>query len=132
MDLRAHNSTDGDLQVLDRLALDERLGGDEDLVAELALMLVEDAQRLAAECAAATAAGDLERTRMAAHTLKGAAANLCAERVVATAARLERLTRDSPGADLTGVSAALVHEVERLIPALRSLANRPPGPPSLG
>jgi HPt (histidine-containing phosphotransfer) domain-containing protein len=114
--------------VVDREALDERLGGDDDLVAELAVMLAEDARRLAAECAAAAAAGDRTKTRESAHTLKGAAANLCALRVVACAAHLERLAREA-SADLVGASARVVEEVERLLPALRSLGKRPACPP---
>ena len=127
MDLRVDNRIAAEVPVLDRAALDERLGGDDDLVAELAMMLAEDAQRLAAECAAAAVAGDFERTRHAAHTLKGAAANLCALRVVSSAAHLERLAREA-AAELVPASASVVDEVERLLPELRSLGSRPAGP----
>ena len=111
--------------MIDRAALDERLGGDDELVAELARMLAEDAPRLAAECASAAAAGDYEVTRQAAHTLKGASANLCAVRVVSSAAHLERLARQASDASLVEASADVVREVQRLLPELLALGSGP-------
>lgn len=133
MDIHVHNSMAAEAPVLDREALEERLGGDDMLVAELARMLAEDARHLAADCAAAVAAGDRELARQAAHTLKGAAANLCAARVVHSAAHLERSARQAPGPDLADASAAVVREVERLLPELMALGTgSSPCPPTAG
>ncbi len=132
MEIRVHNQTTVEVPVLDREALEERLGGDDELVAELARMLAEDAQHLAADCAEAVAAGNRERARQAAHTLKGAAANLCAARVVSTAAHLESLARQAPGVDLGDASADVVREVERLLPELMALGGGSPSQSSAG
>ena len=132
MDTRAHTSNADEPPVLDREALEERLGGDDELMAELARMLAEDARHLAAECAEAVGAGNRERARQAAHTLKGAAANLCAGRVVASAAHLERLAREPSDVDLVEASADVVREVERLLPELAALGGGPSPQSSAG
>lgn len=119
------------LQVLDWDGLQDRLGGDAVLIAELAAMLVEDAPRLAEECDQALSTGDWTTAYRLAHTLKGAAGNICAHRVAAAASELERLTRHPRTPDAFTAGAALQQEVRLLVPALRELHaafSLPPGP----
>jgi two-component system, sensor histidine kinase and response regulator len=106
---------------IDREALQERLGDDGDLIGELAVILAEDAPRLASECAQAIAAGDWTEAHRLAHTLRGAAGNLCARRVQAAAGDLERCARQGLIVEARAAGEAMQREVTRLLPALGEL-----------
>ena len=106
---------------LDRATALERLGGDEELFAEVAAVFCGDAPKMLNELCRAVAAGDAPSVQRAAHGLKGAAGYVGGKPAAAAAAALEKLGASS---DLTGAPAALdslVQEVERLTSALASV-----------
>jgi HPt (histidine-containing phosphotransfer) domain-containing protein len=106
----------------DLLAL---VGGDSDVVTELARLFLKDGPRRLADIQAALAAGDHESARKAAHTLKGSAASICAARTADAALRLEQFAGASDLAGARGAFAALSLEVAQLERALRRLAHPP-------
>ena len=112
----------GQLSALNRAVALERLGGDEDLLSEIAGLVLEDTQHLMAEIRQAVCAGDAEGLQRAAHTLKGSVGNFCAERTFQAACRLEMIGRSG---DLAGAADALRNlesELDTLTPELTALA----------
>lgn len=91
-----------------------RAGGEKDFYKELLDLFLEDVPQRVAELRSAIEAGDAARVASAAHSIKGAAANLSAMPVRETAYALETRGR---GADLSGAPqllAQLEAEIERL------------------
>jgi two-component system, sensor histidine kinase and response regulator len=78
---------------LDREAALSRVGGDADLLKEIACVFVDDCPRALAELRDAAARGDFQVVERAAHGLKGAASNFGASNVVAAALHLETMGR---------------------------------------
>ena len=78
----------------DRQEALERVGGDEELLKEIAELFVEDAPELIEKLRGAVAAGDAAGVETAAHSLKGSVANFGAEEAVAAALRLEQMGRE--------------------------------------
>jgi two-component system sensor histidine kinase/response regulator len=116
-----------DQATLNIAQLEERLGGDRELIAEVSQMLFEDAPRLADGCRTALAVSDAEGASRAAHTLKGAAANLCAGAVCGVADRIERLARDGDLAAARHACTLLLDEVDKLGLALKAVIESSPG-----
>ncbi len=77
-----------------RAALLARVGGDEQLAAQLCAVFLDDAPKRLALIGQAVAAGDAGTLRTAAHAFRGAASVFDADDVVATARRLEQLAAD--------------------------------------
>ena len=105
-------------RVLDTQAALERLEGDLQLLRELAEIFRENATQLLTQIRDACARQDVPALLLAAHSLKGSAANLSAEAVCHVAEQLEQLTF---GRDLRGCSplvASLEAEMQRLERAL--------------
>ncbi|MBT3342510.1 MAG: response regulator [Gemmatimonadetes bacterium] len=89
--------------IFDRAGALDRMGNDADLLAELVEAFLGDVPNQLGMLHEATAAEDVERMWRTAHGLKGAAANLGAEQVRATAHRIEVAGREGglpAGADL--------------------------------
>jgi two-component system, sensor histidine kinase and response regulator len=89
--------------VLEHATAMARVGGDAELLKELAGLFVEEYPQLLTELQAALADGDARRVEHAAHALKGAVANFGAQQAVDTALQLEqlgRIGRLEPAADL--------------------------------
>ncbi len=82
---------------------------------------VAHADDLLATLKTAVGEGDLERTRAAAHQLKGSALNLGVNRVGRQAARLESAATDGPTDDLTGSLDAVVLAVHEAVEVLSEL-----------
>ncbi len=68
---------------------------DRELLEEVVALFRTTARRLHQELAASLEAGDLETLVRTAHSLKGASANLAAERIRAVSEALEELGRDA-------------------------------------
>jgi len=106
---------------IDRTSLLERVEGDQELLAEMVNLFVEDAPNLLATMREAFDRGDMAVLERSAHSLKGAASNLSAQVTAAAAFRLEK---DAKNMDAESVKASLA-EVERavgrLLPVLASL-----------
>jgi HPt (histidine-containing phosphotransfer) domain-containing protein len=77
--------------VIDRRHALERLGGDEELLAEVIRLFLEDCPQQLAAIKSAVDARDGEHIRSAAHALKGAAGNLSATDLFKAAEVMERL-----------------------------------------
>jgi signal transduction histidine kinase len=99
---------------LDRAALLERLGGDAELVREVAELYFHESPRLLGAARAALAGGDAAALARAAHSLKGTLATLAAPRASAAARRLEEL---GARGDLAAAADALP-ELERCLDEL--------------
>lgn len=99
----------------------ERLGGDEQLLGEIAGLFLSDYPALLAEVCDAVARGDAAAVHHAAHTLKGSVANFCAPGPFETAYKLERMGRAGDLAGSQDALAALEKQLRDLEPALMAL-----------
>lgn len=96
----------------------QRLGGDAELLRDLADFYVRDAGGLLAEAAAGLDAGDLERAERAAHSLKGLSANF-SETCAGAAQRVEQAARSGETGAARRLLEPLSRHVEQLIDVLR-------------
>jgi HPt (histidine-containing phosphotransfer) domain-containing protein len=79
--------------VLDHEVAMIRVGGDTELLKELAQLFLEEYPRLLAELRAAHESGDADLVERTAHGLKGSIANFGAQQAVEAALRIEQLGR---------------------------------------
>jgi len=82
------------LHVLDEAAALERIGGDRQLLKEIAELFLQEYPELLETMRKALAAGDATLLERAAHSLKGSASNFGAHACVEAALNLERQARD--------------------------------------
>jgi two-component system sensor histidine kinase/response regulator len=105
-------------ELFDRAALLDRVEGDEELLAEMIQLYVEDAPRALEAMRSALQQGNLPDLERAAHSLKGSSANLAAMTAAEAAQRLEqdakRGDKSAAGASLTALESVL----GQLLPAL--------------
>ena len=109
-------TTSGEL--FDRSMLLERVEGDHELLNELIQLYFEDAPGLLAAMRGALERGNMPDLERSAHSMKGAAGNLCAQSTSAAAAQLEH---NAKAGDLAGAKESLESlEIiaERLVRAL--------------
>jgi two-component system sensor histidine kinase/response regulator len=99
-----------------------RVGGDRQLLLEISRLFVDDAPGHLRRIQEALDARDGESLRRAAHTLKGAAANFDASRLVDAARSLEELGRTGKLSDAEGVWTTVRLETDRLVELLQRLA----------
>ncbi len=104
--------------VFDRASAVERLGGDEELFAEVAGVFRGDAPKLLAELRRAVEGGDAATVQRAAHGLKGAAGYVGGGPAVSAAAALEKIGAAGDLAAAPGALELLADEVTRLADAL--------------
>jgi two-component system, sensor histidine kinase and response regulator len=107
-------SSSEDTAVFDMAALEARVEGDMDLLAEMIELHLENSPQLVAEIEAAVAARDGERLARATHTLKGVLRNMGATRSADAAANLEEIGKRGDFAEANAALAALLDEFERL------------------
>ncbi|HEV2201158.1 MAG TPA: Hpt domain-containing protein [Bryobacteraceae bacterium] len=107
---------------LDRKAALDRVGGDLDLLKDIAHVFLDDCPRSLEELRLAAARGDCPTVERVAHGLKGAASNFGAGRVVAAGLALEQMARAgkldncaAAMATLEGALMVLCSELETLI-----------------
>lgn len=100
-----------------------RMGNDETLLREMAILLLEDGPRRMHEAVSSLKSHDALRTLHAAHTLKGLAANFGALRTVSAAARLEDLARREIWAEMKPAADTLQQALDELLHELRPLAS---------
>jgi HPt (histidine-containing phosphotransfer) domain-containing protein len=106
---------------LDRDLALSRVGGDAELLKEIAALFMEDYPNVLAELRAAAARGDAEGVERAAHGLKGSVANFGAQAAVDAAFQLEQMGR---AGDLSRVREAidtLARVLDALHPELKTL-----------
>lgn len=93
--------------VLDlKLAL-ARVGGDQELLREIAVLFIEECPRAFAEIQEAIVAGDAAKLENAAHALKGSVANFGARDAVDAAFRLEKMGRAKEISEASGTLGEL-------------------------
>src|SRR3984957_16222341 len=101
-------------------ALLESIDGDEVFARDLADAFVETGTRELAAISTALRQGDASALRMAAHTLKGASANLRAPAVAAAAAQLESAVGLGENAQTAALAEKLTAEITKMTAYLRS------------
>jgi len=99
-----------------------RMGNDEILLREMAVLLLEDGPHRMQEALASLKSHDARQTLHAAHTLKGLAANFGALRTVSAAARLEDLARREIWTEMKPAADTLQQALDELLRELRPLA----------
>jgi two-component system sensor histidine kinase/response regulator len=113
-----------ELHVLDIGAMLDRVGGDTDLLRELARIFREDCPKLLAEIRRAVATENAPALMQAAHTLKGAVANFGADAAREAAFRLEIMGRAGDLKPAREAVGDLESEIQRFEQALSALAQR--------
>ncbi len=101
-----------------------RLGDDEELIADVIHLFLEDYPGRLEAIESALVERDPHRIRNVAHTLKGSASTLSASAVMAAAGMLEEASGAGTLADVDALFATLVAESERLAKVLRELQAR--------
>ena len=113
-----------DATILDVEEMCGRLGDDDELIADVIQLFLEDYPGRLEAIESALVACDSHRIRDAAHSLKGSASNLSAFAVTAAAGTLEDAGAAGNLADIDAQFATLVAESERLAKALQELQAR--------
>ncbi len=117
---KAVSGTSGvDLVALRALGGSLQSEDDASLIAEVVGVYLEDAPLRIARLRLALAAGDRREAGRQAHTLKGASANVCAERLAKIAGRLEEACRTGTVEDARTLLAEAAAELDRTAPVLR-------------
>jgi HPt (histidine-containing phosphotransfer) domain-containing protein len=106
---------------LDRQVALSRVGGDTELLREIAVLFLSELPTTLEEIRAAIQAGDAESLERSAHGLKGAVANFGARAAVDAAFRLETIGRSRNLADASAAFVALEETLGKLRPELESL-----------
>ncbi|MEC5397702.1 PAS domain S-box protein [Uliginosibacterium sp. H1] len=97
----------------------EQIGGDLDLLHEIARIFLRDGETLIARLRRALAAGDREELAHAAHTARGAVGNFGARTAMAAATTLENACKRASTTPLTPACEKLIAEIENLLHNLR-------------
>jgi two-component system, sensor histidine kinase and response regulator len=107
-------------QVMNLREAMHRLGGDEELLRELAEMFFEDAEALLGVVREGYAdPAQIQEVRRAAHSLKGLSSNFGAQRTMTAAFAVEKLAEASKVTELAPAVDELEQEVARLNAGLR-------------
>jgi CheY-like chemotaxis protein/HPt (histidine-containing phosphotransfer) domain-containing protein len=110
---------------IDRAAVMNRLGGDEDLFAQVVGLFLEDCPGRVADVRAAVSRRDAREIRLAAHALKGSAGNLSAVGLFDAARTLERIGDEGR----LDAAAAAFHLLEaEALRVIEYLRNAPAAP----
>ena len=107
---------------LDTTKILERIGGDRELLKELAGLFVGDCPRMLSDIRDAVRDGNAEALHKAAHALKGSVSNFAAEAAVQAAFRLEMMGRNRDMTDAAQALKELEREIERVCEGLSALA----------
>jgi HPt (histidine-containing phosphotransfer) domain-containing protein len=98
-----------------------RVGGDPELLKEIAVLFLDNYHAWLGELREAAGRGDAEGVEHTAHGLKGSVANFGAQAAVDAALRLENLGRSGDLSDVSSSLAALESALTALRPELESL-----------
>ncbi len=107
---------------LDTTKILERIGGDRELLRELAGLFVGDCPRMLSDIQDAVRDGNAEALQKAAHALKGSVSNFAAEAAVQAAFRLEMMGRNQDMTDAAQALKELEREIGRVCEGLSALA----------
>ena len=112
----------GGLGILNLAVALDHIGGDRELLAEVAGLFLENSPRLMVIIKEAVEAGNPYELERAAHALKGSASNFAAESTVEAALRLETMGRSLELAGVQEAYRSLESEMGRLCPVLAEIA----------
>ena len=107
--------------MMDRALALSRVGGDAELLREIAQLFIEDYPRVLAELHRAIESGDSKTVERTAHGLKGSVSNFGAPAAVDAARTVEMLGRDRKLAEAEQVIRTLELALAALVPELQSL-----------
>jgi HPt (histidine-containing phosphotransfer) domain-containing protein len=107
--------------VLDRDAALERVGGDRELLSEIAKLFLEDYPSNISSIRTAIEQKNAKELERSAHMLKGAVANFAAPGAVEAAFQLEKIGRGGQLDEAWSAFDVLLEEFQRLHPALEAL-----------
>ena len=122
MDAKRDADQDRHGEVLDRDAILAQVGGDEELLRDLAQTFLDDCTPLLDQIRNAVTSGDLNRLARSAHNLKGSVSNFSRQATFEAALRLEQMGRTGDAAESAEALRDLEHALEQLRPALARLA----------
>ena len=112
------------IEILNLAAALDRLGGDSELLGEIAKLFLDSVPEMLARVRDAVACGDARGLERAAHALKGSLGNFSAEAALEAAFRLERMGGTGELVGMEEACQALEREIERLRPALAALEQK--------
>jgi two-component system sensor histidine kinase/response regulator len=107
---------------LDHAMVLERLGGDEELLQEVAQLFLEEYPTLMSEMCSAAQGGDAHRLERAAHSLKGSIANFGVEPAVQAALNVENIGRSGDLTNAVNAYEQLAALMRQLHPSFEQLA----------
>jgi HPt (histidine-containing phosphotransfer) domain-containing protein len=107
--------------VFDRAVALSRVGGDVELLKEIAILFLDDYPKSLSELHEAVESGDARRLERTAHGLKGSVSNFGARPVVNAALQLETMGRAQKLVEVEQVLRALELALAALRPELESL-----------
>lgn len=110
-----------DEQLMDRATALARVGGDLELLKEIAALFLDEYPRALDDIHKALASGDAKLLERAAHGLKGSVANFCARPAEDAAFQLEQMGRAQKMDQASQTLAALEHSLALLQAELASL-----------
>jgi HPt (histidine-containing phosphotransfer) domain-containing protein len=106
---------------IDREVALARVGGDAELLHEIACLFLDDYPKVIADLHAAAARGDASGVERTAHNLKGSVANFGAHTAIETALKIEDLGRARRLGELTPLLQALEQALAAIRPELEAL-----------
>jgi HPt (histidine-containing phosphotransfer) domain-containing protein len=109
-------------QSIDIDAALERVGGDLEMLREVAGLFLEESSRLMAAVEQALLTGDGQRLARAAHSLKGSVSTFCAQQAYEAARALETAGRNEDLSQAARDLARLSSAIDALAPELSALA----------
>lgn len=99
----------------------ERVGGDQELLKEIAELFIEDGPLLLKDVRAAVDAGDTTALQRSAHSLKGSVANFGADAAVEAALNLEKMGANGTLDGAPEALASLESEIQKLVAVLSAI-----------
>ena len=113
-----------DLLNLNRAIALDRIGGDEELLREIAILFLDDYPNLMGDIRRACAAADGKGLERAAHSLKGSVSNFGADAAQGASFDLEMLGRNDQMEDASAALTKLEKAMDALLPEMQVLAHR--------
>lgn len=110
---------------LDKATILDRLGGDEELFAEMAAMYIDDSEKYCLDLASAFQAGDAERVQREAHTIKGLLATFADDAGTVMAQNIEHQVRDHRQVDTLSAPIEALQARVRLLATTLALEIKP-------
>lgn len=112
------------LAKLDKAVALDRLGGDEELLKEVAALFLDEYPTLMAEIEAAIQSKNAHQLERAAHSLKGSVSNFGSDAAYQAAYEIEKMGRANELANSETAFTHLVRVMEAIRPELTALASR--------